>query len=228
MWPNPYYQIPESETARAPSRVSLELGELPTGFSSPAPSPSPPEKLREVPQPPPELPELPGLPGTAEFNRRVADLRQRIKVQNQRTRELGLTAEQWLDTVLTHVRSGINLDEPAFAEGNITFRQLRNINRNENPQFYSESSQHADDNYEPPCHEESDSQDKDEEEGEEKIPLPIPDRTRINSPIPFSEQGLSEPYSSSMRDLLERHLGTTIDTLIEETFRERSQTPESQ
>ena len=148
LWPNPYYQIPETETARAPSRVSLEQGELPTGFSSPAPSLSPLEELRKVPQPPPELPELPGLPGTIEFNRRVADLRQRIEAQNQQTRELGLTAKQWLDTVLTCVRSGINLDEPAFAEGNITFHQLQNIDRNENPQFYSELSQHADDNYE--------------------------------------------------------------------------------
>ena len=90
MWPNPYYQIPETETAPAPSRVFLELGELPTGFSSPAPSPSPPEELQEVPQPPPELPELPGLPGSSDFNRRVADLQQRIEAQNRRTRELGL------------------------------------------------------------------------------------------------------------------------------------------
>ena len=64
LWPNPYYQIPETETARAPSRVSLEQGELPTGFSSPAPSS--PEELQEVPQPPLELPKLPGLPGTSE------------------------------------------------------------------------------------------------------------------------------------------------------------------
>ena len=104
------------------------------------------------------------------------------------------------------------------------FRQLRNIDRNENPQFYSESSQHEDDNYEPRCLDELDSQDEDEEEGEEEIPLHIPDRTRINSLIPFSEQGSSEPSSSSTRDSLERHLGT----IIEETFRERSQTPESQ
>ena len=62
LWPNPYYQIPETETAHAPSRVSLELGELPTGFSSPAPSP--PEELQEVPQPPPKLPELLGLLST--------------------------------------------------------------------------------------------------------------------------------------------------------------------
>ena len=72
LWPNPYYQIPDTETACAPSRVSLELGKLPTGFSSPAPSP--PEELQEVPLPSPELPELPGLPGSTEFNQRVADL----------------------------------------------------------------------------------------------------------------------------------------------------------
>ena len=68
LWPNPYYQIPETETTHTPSRVSLELGELPTGFSSPALSPSPTEELREVPQPPPELSELPGLPGSSDFN----------------------------------------------------------------------------------------------------------------------------------------------------------------
>ena len=70
LWPNPYYQIPETETTRAPSRVSLEQGELPTGFSSPALSPSPSEELQEVPPPPPELPEF-DLPGVPEFNQRV-------------------------------------------------------------------------------------------------------------------------------------------------------------
>ena len=74
LWPNPYYQTPETETTRAPSRVSLEQGELPTGFSSPAPSLSPPEELREVPLPPPELPELPELPGVPKFNQRVRAL----------------------------------------------------------------------------------------------------------------------------------------------------------
>ena len=119
-------------------------------------------------------------------------LRQRIEAQNQRTAELSLTANQWLDTVLTRVRLGINLNEPAFAEENITFRQLHNIDCNENPQFYSESSQHADDNYEPRCIDELDSQDEDEEEGEEEISLPIPDQMRINSPIPFLERDSSE------------------------------------
>ena len=103
LWPNPYYQTPETETTRAPSRVSLEEGELPTGFSTPAPSPPTSEELCEVPLPPPELPELPELPGIPEFNQRVRALRQRVETQNQRIGELGLTAGQWLDTVLTHV-----------------------------------------------------------------------------------------------------------------------------
>ena len=90
--------------------------------------------------------------------------------------------------------------------------------------FYLKSSQHADDNYEPPRHKELDSQDEDEEEGEEEIPLPIPDQTRINLPIPSLEQDWSEQSSNNTRESLERHL----QTIIEEAFRKRSQTPESQ
>ena len=74
LWPNPYYQTPETETVRAPSRVSLEEGEIPSGFSTPEPSPSPTEELQEVPLPPPKLSELPELPGVSDFNRRVATL----------------------------------------------------------------------------------------------------------------------------------------------------------
>ena len=218
--PNPYYQTPETETVCAPSRVSLEEGEIPTGFSTP--SLSPPEELWEVPLPPSELPELPELPGASDFNWRVAAVWRRVESHNQRVRELGLTTNQWLDTVLTHVQSRINLDEPAFTEGNITFRQLQNINRNKNPQFYSESSQHKDDNHEPVCLDGSDSQDEDEEEGEEENPLPMPDPMGTNSLTPSLEQDSSEWFSNNTRESLERHLGT----IIEETFRERSQTSE--
>ena len=115
---------------------------------------------------------------------------------------------------------GINLDKIAFTEGNITFRQLRNIDRSENPQFYSESSQHKDDNYQPQHLDELDSQD--EEEGEEEIPLPILDPLGINSLTPSLEQDSSEQFSNNTRESLERHLGT----IIEEMFQERSQTPE--
>ena len=101
-----------------------------------------------------------------------------------------------------------------FAEGNITFHQLHNIDHNENPQFYLELSQHADDNYEPPRHEELDSQNKDEEEGEEEILLPIPDQTRINSLILSLEQGSSEQFSNNTRESLERHLGTIIEEMF--------------
>ena len=45
LWPNPYYQTPEENTACAPSRVSLIEEETPTGLSTPEPSPSPQEEL---------------------------------------------------------------------------------------------------------------------------------------------------------------------------------------
>ena len=70
------------------------------------------------------------------------------------------------------------------------FCQLRNIDCNENPHFYSESSQHEDDNYKPQCLDELDSQD--EKECEEEIPLPIPDPSGINSLTPSSEQDLNK------------------------------------
>ena len=220
LWPNPYYQTADKETARAPSRVSLVTGVTMPWDTTMEPSPSPEEELQEVPLPPPILPELPELPGIADYNWRVVALWQRVKSHNQWVRELPLTVNQRLDSLLTHIWLGINLNEIAFSDGNITFRQLRNIDCNENPQFYSELSQHEDDNYEPSHLEELDSQN--EKEGEEESPLPIPDPTGINSLTPSSVQDLSKWFSNNMRESLERHLGT----IIEETFWERSQTPE--
>ena len=101
LWPNPYYQTPEEETAHAPSRVSLAIGVTASGFSSPEPSPSPDEELREVPLPPPILPELPELPGIADYNRHVAALQQRVVAHNQRVREQPLTVNQQLNGLLT-------------------------------------------------------------------------------------------------------------------------------
>ena len=81
-------------------------------------------------------------------------------------------AHHRVEQLLARIRSGENLDEIAFAEGNITFWQLRNIDHTANPKFYTESSQHMDNNYQQPCLEDFDSQE--EEEGAEEIPLSIP------------------------------------------------------
>ena len=74
MWPNPYYQTPEEETAHTPSRVSLVSGVTMLWETTPELSPSPEEELREVPLPPPILPELPELPGIADYNQQVVAL----------------------------------------------------------------------------------------------------------------------------------------------------------
>ena len=60
----------------------------------------------------------------------------------------------------------------------------QNINRNANPQFHTDSSDAEDDNYEQPCHEDSENrgeeeeeeekEEEEEEEEEEENPLPIP------------------------------------------------------
>ena len=101
-------------------------------------------------------------------------------------------------------------------EGNITYWQLPNIDCSENPKFYTKSSQHAYNNYQPPHIEDFDSQD--EEEGEEENPLPIPDPSGTHMRNPHSEHSSGEQSSDSTSDRLERHLGTTI----EETFQERT------
>ena len=49
--------------------------------------PLPPEELHEVPLPPNPLPDLPGLPEISDFNRRVAEVRQRVEQHNQQLRE---------------------------------------------------------------------------------------------------------------------------------------------
>ena len=68
LWPNPYYQIPEEETAHTLSRVSLATGVTAEEFSTPVNSPSPPESLYEVMGLPPILPELLELPGITDYN----------------------------------------------------------------------------------------------------------------------------------------------------------------
>ena len=127
-------------------------------------------------------------------------------------RQLPVSAEQRVEQLLAYIQSGINLDRVPFTEGHITFQHLWNIDRNANPQFYTDSSNTADNNYEQPHLEDFDSQE--EEEGEEESPLPIPGPSGTHLRNPQSEHNSEEQSSESTSDRLERHLGTIID----ETF----------
>ena len=159
--------------------------------------------------PPPTLPELPELPGITDYN-------QQVEAHNQRLWQLPLSPEERLEELLACIWSGENLDKVAFQEGQITYPQLWQIDQNTNPQLYSESSQHVDNNYEQPCLEDFDSQD--EGEGEEEHPLPTPGSLGTHMRNPPTEHSSGEQSSKSMRESLERHLGT----IIEEMFQERN------
>ena len=74
LWPNPYYQVPETETVHALSRVSLTTGVTALREPTPVDPESPPESLHEVTGLPPILLELPELPGITEYNQRVEAL----------------------------------------------------------------------------------------------------------------------------------------------------------
>ena len=141
----------EEEICHAPSRVSLATGvtasEFPTHINSPEPSPSP-KPLHELELPAPISTENPPpLPGIDDYNRQVAVLQQRVQMYNEQLHQLPITAEQRVDQLLARIRSGINLDELAFREGSITYWNLWNIDRNANPQFYTDLSNTVDNNY---------------------------------------------------------------------------------
>ena len=202
LWPNWYYQTPEEETAHTPSTVFLATGVTASGFTTLVNPQSSPQSLHEVPLPE-QREELPELPGTADYNRQVAALWERVEEHNRQVQQLLVSVTQRLDNLLTHIWSGGNLDKTAFAEGNITYCQLCNIDWSTSPHLYSELSHHTDDNYEPPCLEDFDSQE--EEEGEEESPMPIPDLSGTHSRILPSDTNSEEQSSESMSDRLERH-----------------------
>ena len=215
LWPNRYYQTPEEETACAPSRVSIATGVTASGFTTLVDLPSSPESLHKEPLPE-HIEELPDLPGITDYNRWVVALRARVEEHNHQVQQLSVSVTQRLEDLLTHIRSGENLDKIAFPEGNITYHQLCNKDWNTNPHLYSESSHHMDNNYKPPCLKDFDSQK--EEEGKEESPLLILDPTGTHSRILPSDINLEEQSSASMSDRLERHLGT----IVEETFQLRT------
>ena len=126
LWPNQYYQIDEDLIVHTPSEGSTNSGSI---------TPVDPEtpELHEVPLPPAPIPEIPEIPGIAEFNRRTEALCQRVEAFNGRIRERPLTPEARVDSILERVRAGINLDELAFSEGSLTYRNLRRIDQLTNP-----------------------------------------------------------------------------------------------
>ena len=140
-WPNLYYQIGEDLIVRTPSRGSSTTGVTASGTTTPVDLLSEEEEqLHEIPFPPDPLPEIEGLPSVSDINRRTEELRQQIEAHNRSLQEQPQTPRQRLAVLLTHIRSRINLDEQAFSEGNITYRQLWRIDQQSNPHLYTEAS----------------------------------------------------------------------------------------
>ena len=92
-----------------------------------------------------------------------------------------ITADLTVEQLLAQIRSGVNLDQVAFMEGNITYQHLQNIDRNANPQFYTELSNAVDDNYELPHHKDSETRGEDEEEEENPLPIQGPSPIHLTS-----------------------------------------------
>ena len=125
---------------------------------------------------------------------------------NHSLRQLPVSAEQRVEQLLARIQSGINLDKIAFTEGNITYWNPWNLDCNANPQFYTNSSETAENNYKQPCLEDIEQQG--EKEGEEESPLPIPGPLGTHLRIPESEHNSDKQSSKNTSDRLERHLGT--------------------
>ena len=222
-WPNDYYQIKEDLIVRTPSRSSSVTGVRTSETTTPVdlPSEEEVEELNEIPLPPSPLPELEEFPPVNEINCQTEELCRRIEAHNRNLQELNLTPQQRLANILTHIRSGINLDEITFQEGNITYRQLRRIDQGQNPHLYTEASLREDAAYEPPRYQDvpEEVEEDEREEVEEQPPLPVLLQPRIQSATPPLEHNSPESSQERLRESLEELCGT----LIEATF----QLPES-
>ena len=218
-WPNLYYQIEEDLIVCTPSRGSSATGVTASGTNTPVdpPSEEEEEELHEIPLPPDPLPELPGLPSVSSINRRTAELRQRIEAHNQSLREEPLTPQQHLAVLLTRIQSGIDLDELAFPEGNITYCQLQRIDQSSNPHLYTEASLQEDTAYEPPRYQDNQGEGEEEEEveDEELSPLPISGPSGTQLEIPPSEHNSPGSSLERLRESLDEHLGTIIEATFQ-------------
>ena len=204
-----YYEIDKNLIICTPSEGSTH-----TGFITPV-NPVTPE-LHEVQLPPSSIPEIPALPGITKFTHRTEALRQRVKEHNHWIRELPLNPEERLESNLTRIRSRVDLDEVAFSQDNITYRQHQRIDQATNPGLYTKVSLLEDADYQPPRIEEPEplGEEEEVEEEEEQCPLQIPDPTGIPSRIQPSELNSPDSLLERLRESLDTHLGTIID----ETF----------
>ena len=145
-----------------------------------------------------------------------------------------------VDEVFERIHSRIDLDQPVFTKRDITFRNLRDIDWSTNPHLYRESSGTANDNkisqhnkeieeegcqLEHPQEEEEEDPLQVEEELLSPLPIPGPSTLVICSPISptlESECNLNTWFYESTSDRLGRHLGEHLETILEETFQEKS------
>ena len=218
-WPNLYYQIEEDLIVHTPSRGSSATGVTASGTTTlidPS-SEEEVEELHKIPLSPDPLPEFPRLPSVSDINRRTEELHQRIEAHNQSLREQPSTPHQHLAAHLTRIRSGVNLDELAFAEGTITYRQLQRIDQSSNPHLYTEASLLEDTDYEPPCYQDDQEEGEVEEEveEEEQQPLPVLLPPRIQSATPHSEHNSRGSFLERLRESLDEHCGTLIETTFQ-------------
>ena len=214
----------------------LQLQVTTSGTTTPVDPPTPPEELHEVPLPLDPLPEIEGIPRISEFNQRVTDLQRRVEAFNHEIGagpsnpsppppqpQLSLIARERIADLLTRIQSGENLDEPAFGEGTLTYRQLQRIDQQDNPQLYTEASLLEDADYQPPRYQGDPSEDEEEAEGvtqaeeelEEEHPLPIPEPTGIHLRTPRSEHNSPISYEERLSEVLDEHLGTLIETTFQ-------------
>ena len=236
LWPNLYYQIQEDLIVCTLSRGSAVTGVTTLGTTTPVDPLTPPKELHEVPLPPDPLPEIEGIPGISEFNRRVTDLQRRVEAFNHKIGagpsnppqpppqpQLSLITRECIADLLAHIRSRENLDEPAFGEGTLTYRQLRRIDQQRNPHLYTEASLLEDTDYQPPRYQGNQTEEEEEEEGgtqeeevqEEEHPLPIPEQSGIHSRTPPSGHNSPVSYKERLSESLEEHLGTIIETMFQ-------------
>ena len=220
---------------RTPSRSSIVTGVTTSGTTTLVDPTTPPEGLHEVPLPPNPLPEIEGIPRISEFNRTVTDLRRRVEAFNHEIGagpsnpppsppqpQLSLIARECIADLLTRIRSGENLDEPAFGEGTLTYCQLQRLDQQRNPHLYTEASLLEDADYQPPRYQGNPSEDEEEEEGgtqeeEEQVeehPLPIPEPSGIHLQTPRSEHNSPISYEERLSESLDEHLGTIIETMF--------------